>query len=49
VEYLRSFVRQVRKKVEDDAAKPRYLLTDNHIGYRFADPDQWVAHTSDHK
>jgi two-component system KDP operon response regulator KdpE len=38
VEYLRSFVRQLRKKLDDDAAKPRYVLTENHIGYRFADP-----------
>jgi two-component system KDP operon response regulator KdpE len=38
VEYLRSFVRQLRKKLDDDAANPRYLLTENHIGYRFADP-----------
>lgn len=38
VEYLRSFVRQLRKKLDDDAANPRYILTENHIGYRFADP-----------
>jgi two-component system, OmpR family, KDP operon response regulator KdpE len=38
VEYLRSFVRQLRRKLNDDAAHPRYLLTENHIGYRFADP-----------
>jgi two-component system KDP operon response regulator KdpE len=38
VEYLRSFVRQLRKKLNDDAANPRYVLTENHIGYRFADP-----------
>ena len=41
VEYLRSFVRQLRKKLDDDAAHPRYLLTENHIGYRFADPGGW--------
>jgi two-component system, OmpR family, KDP operon response regulator KdpE len=41
VEYLRSFVRQLRKKLDDDAANPRYLLTENHIGYRFADPAEW--------
>ena len=41
VEYLRSFVRQLRKKLDDDAANPRYLLTENHIGYRFADPGGW--------
>jgi two-component system KDP operon response regulator KdpE len=38
VEYLRSFVRQLRRKLDDDAANPRYVLTENHIGYRFADP-----------
>jgi two-component system KDP operon response regulator KdpE len=38
VEYLRSFVRQLRKKLDDEAANPRYVLTENHIGYRFADP-----------
>jgi two-component system KDP operon response regulator KdpE len=38
LEYLRTFMRQLRKKLEDDAAKPVYLLTDSHIGYRFRDP-----------
>ena len=40
VEYLRTFVRQLRKKLEDDAANPKYLLTDSHVGYRFVDPAQ---------
>ncbi len=35
VEYLRTFVRQLRKKIEDDAANPTYLLTDIQVGYRF--------------
>jgi two-component system KDP operon response regulator KdpE len=38
VEYLRALVHLLRRKLGDDAAKPRYLLTDSHIGYRFADP-----------
>ena len=38
LEYLRTFVRQLRKKLEDDAAHPIYLLTDSHIGYRFREP-----------
>ena len=38
VEYLRTFVRQLRKKIEDDPAHPIYLLTDLYVGYRFADP-----------
>jgi len=37
LEYLRTFVRQLRKKLEDDAADPAYLLTDSHVGYRFAE------------
>jgi two-component system KDP operon response regulator KdpE len=35
VEYLRTFIRQIRMKIEDDPANPKYLLTDSHIGYRF--------------
>jgi two-component system KDP operon response regulator KdpE len=37
VEYLRTFVRQLRKKIEDTPSNPRYLLTDAYVGYRFAD------------
>ena len=37
IEYLRTFVRQIRMKIEDDPADPKYLLTDAHIGYRFSD------------
>lgn len=39
VEYLRTFVRQLRKKIEDNPAAPKYLLTDIQIGYRFRDVD----------
>jgi two-component system KDP operon response regulator KdpE len=35
LEYLRTFVRQLRKKLGDDAASPKYLLTDSQVGYRF--------------
>jgi two-component system KDP operon response regulator KdpE len=35
LEYLRTFMRQLRKKLEDDPSSPRYLLTDSHVGYRF--------------
>ncbi len=38
LEYLRTFVRQVRMKIEDDPANPKYLLTESHIGYRFMEP-----------
>jgi two-component system KDP operon response regulator KdpE len=37
LEYLRTFVRQLRKKLEEDPAEPEYLLTDSHIGYRFTE------------
>jgi two-component system KDP operon response regulator KdpE len=39
VEYLRTFIRQLRKKIEDDPGTPKYLLTDVQIGYRFRDSD----------
>jgi two-component system KDP operon response regulator KdpE len=32
---LRVFVAQLRKKIEDDPAKPKYLITESGIGYRF--------------
>ncbi len=35
-EYLRVFVRHLRKKIEPDPAKPRYILTDPWVGYRFS-------------
>jgi two-component system, OmpR family, KDP operon response regulator KdpE len=37
LEYLRTFIRQIRMKIEDDPANPKYLLTDSHIGYRFSE------------
>jgi len=33
--YLRVYMGQLRKKVEDDPAQPRHLLTETGIGYRF--------------
>jgi len=34
-EYLRVLIRKLRKKIEADPARPRYILTDPWIGYRF--------------
>jgi two-component system KDP operon response regulator KdpE len=35
VEYLRVFVGQLRKKLEPNAASPRYIITEPWVGYRF--------------
>jgi two-component system KDP operon response regulator KdpE len=37
LEYLRTFMHQLRRKLEDDPANPQYLLTDAHVGYRFVE------------
>jgi two-component system KDP operon response regulator KdpE len=37
VEYLRTFVRQLRKKICDNPSEPKYLFTDAYVGYRFVD------------
>ena len=34
-QYLRVFIAQVRKKIEDDPNRPEYLLTESGVGYRF--------------
>jgi two-component system KDP operon response regulator KdpE len=45
VEYLRTFFRQLRKKIEDDPSNPQYLLTDVYVGYRFADAQMFQEAT----
>jgi two-component system KDP operon response regulator KdpE len=35
VEYLRVFIGQLRKKIEPNAAKPRFIVTEPWVGYRF--------------
>ena len=35
VEYLRVFVNQLRKKIEPNPSKPKYILTEPWLGYRF--------------
>jgi len=34
--YLRVFMAGLRRKIEEDPAQPRYLLTEQGVGYRFA-------------
>jgi len=38
LEYLRSYVRMLRKKIEDDPSQPEYILTEPWVGYRFRNP-----------
>jgi two-component system KDP operon response regulator KdpE len=35
VEYLRVYMRQLRKKLETDPEKPEYIVTEPGVGYRF--------------
>jgi len=35
--YLRIYMQRLRQKLEDDAAQPRYLLTEIGVGYRVVD------------
>ena len=33
-QYLRVFIGQIRKKIEDDASRPKYIVTESGVGYR---------------
>ena len=35
LDYLRSFVKTLRQKIEEDPAKPKYIVTEPWLGYRF--------------
>ena len=37
-QYLHVFISQLRQKIEADPARPRYLLTERGVGYRFVCP-----------
>jgi two-component system KDP operon response regulator KdpE len=37
--YLREYVARLRRKLEPEPARPRYLTTAPGVGYRFEDPD----------
>jgi len=36
-QYLRVFVAHLRKKIEDDPARPKLLITESGIGYSFGE------------
>ena len=38
-EYVRTFITQVRRKIENDPSSPRFILTEPRTGYRFVKPD----------
>jgi two-component system KDP operon response regulator KdpE len=42
-EYLRTFILQLRRKLEDDPANPVYLQTVSYLGYVFVDPSNGIA------
>jgi two-component system KDP operon response regulator KdpE len=35
IDYLRVYIRRLRRKLEDDPDHPRYILTERGLGYRF--------------
>jgi two-component system KDP operon response regulator KdpE len=37
-QYLRVYIRQLRQKLGDNAANPRFIATEPGIGYRFLEP-----------
>ena len=40
-QYLRVFIRQLRSKLHDDPARPRFIVTEAGLGYRWKpDPDE---------
>jgi two-component system, OmpR family, KDP operon response regulator KdpE len=43
LEYLRTYIKRLRKKIENDAINPEYLLTVPWLGYRFRDPSMTVT------
>jgi two-component system KDP operon response regulator KdpE len=43
-EYLRVYINRLRQKLEPDPAHPRYFLTEQGVGYRFA-PESERVHT----
>ena len=40
VDYLRAYVRYLRRKLEADPSNPRYILTSQGVGYMLACPEQ---------
>ena len=43
LEYLRTYIRTLRRKIEDNPSRPEYLVTEPWLGYRFRDPFSQVT------
>jgi two-component system, OmpR family, KDP operon response regulator KdpE len=39
-QYLRVYVRQLRRKIEPDPQRPQYIVTETGVGYRLREPDR---------
>jgi two-component system, OmpR family, KDP operon response regulator KdpE len=48
-EYLRVFINQLRKKIEPNPRRPRYIHTEPWIGYRFQPPPEKQRHSRSEK
>ncbi len=42
-EYLWTYIRRLRQKLEEDPDRPRYILTEPGVGYRLRAPDEGPA------
>jgi two-component system KDP operon response regulator KdpE len=40
-QYLRVFIAQLRKKIEDDPNRPAFIITESGVGYRFTTEDNF--------
>jgi len=43
LDYLRVFIRRLRRKIEPNPGEPQYILTEARVGYRFRSWDQAVS------
>jgi two-component system KDP operon response regulator KdpE len=39
IEYVRTFITQLRRKIEDDPSNPHFIITEPRVGYRFVSPE----------